>query len=101
MGLSPKVKNDPLTESQANEILHMTWLMFGLSEEVWGSVLKKKGCCGGLGFQSVQNSSRSKPAIDRACVFRASLMLSSVKKSLSVRSKMQFMKFMVFPILNV
>jgi hypothetical protein len=74
--------------------------MFGLSERFGDRVVKKKGCCGGLGFQSLQNSSGSKPAIDRASVFMASLMLSSVKKSLSVRSKMQFMKFMVFPILS-
>jgi hypothetical protein len=76
----------------------MMWLIYGLSERFGDRVVKKKGCCGGLGFQSLQNSSGSKPAIDRACVFKASLMLSSQQKSVSIRSKMQFMKFMVFPI---
>jgi hypothetical protein len=76
----------------------MMWLMFVSSERFGDRVVKKKGCCGGLGFQSLQNSSGSKPAIDRASVFKASLMLSSQQKSVSIRSKMQFMKFMVFPI---
>ena len=90
--------NDPLTESRTNEILHIKWLMVVSSEEVWGSGGEKERVLRCFRFQSMQNSSGSKPAVERASVFRASLMLSSVKKSVSIRSKMQFMKFMVFPI---